>query len=361
MWLDNFVVGDDIGAALKLAEETWRPKYNAFEAIVAEEKKKRGLEKAKEKKERCDIEITHIRVVFVFLYSGGLRLCVRRRAKLQEGVEENISRKGMRLTGGSVGSPFFLCCLCSVPFGCSFGPVFVDCPARSHRQRRWCFQSCGRKKPPPSLFFFLGSAQGVACRVVEAARRKNGPGHLKDCASLSRVTVRCDNITAFPSPSSASFRLLPLLFSSPLHSLLPPPLTHIAAPAPLCFVSTSFQRTILRPRKLFTAARTGREATVPSKMLTASRFLADKTRPYLPAAAVPALDSAAENPVAVVATVLVRGVGMWRQSKLQCARVFWLVVWSVHGKRSGLKTIGFGVLQRNRTSCAMPAGGVRNI
>lgn len=52
MWLDNFVVGDDISAALKLAEETWRPKFNAFEATVAAEKEAKKLEKEVKKKEK---------------------------------------------------------------------------------------------------------------------------------------------------------------------------------------------------------------------------------------------------------------------------------------------------------------------
>lgn len=50
--MDNFVIGDDIGAALKLAEETWRPKLNAYEAVAAAEKKEKESEKAKKKKER---------------------------------------------------------------------------------------------------------------------------------------------------------------------------------------------------------------------------------------------------------------------------------------------------------------------
>lgn len=43
-----------------------------------------------------------------------------------------------------------------------------------------------------------------------------------------------------------------------------------------------------------------------SNMVTTSRLLADKARPYVPAAAAPALDAAAENPIAVVGTMLVR-------------------------------------------------------
>lgn len=50
--MDNFVVGDDIGAALRLAEETWRPKFDAFEAIAAVEKKKKEQERARQRKER---------------------------------------------------------------------------------------------------------------------------------------------------------------------------------------------------------------------------------------------------------------------------------------------------------------------
>lgn len=52
VWLDNFVVGDDIGAALRLAEETWRPKFDAFESIAAADKEKKDREMAKKKKER---------------------------------------------------------------------------------------------------------------------------------------------------------------------------------------------------------------------------------------------------------------------------------------------------------------------
>lgn len=44
------MVGDDIGAALKLAEETWRPKFKAYEVIAAAEKK----EKDKKKKNKKD-------------------------------------------------------------------------------------------------------------------------------------------------------------------------------------------------------------------------------------------------------------------------------------------------------------------
>lgn len=51
IWLDNFVVGDDIAAALKLAETTWRPKFDAWEAVAAAEKRQKELEQAKQK--RC--------------------------------------------------------------------------------------------------------------------------------------------------------------------------------------------------------------------------------------------------------------------------------------------------------------------
>lgn len=51
-----------------------------------------------------------------------------------------------------------------------------------------------------------------------------------------------------------------------------------------------------------------RNALVPSAILSGSRVLADKARPFLPDAAVPALDAVAENPVAVITTMLVSGV-----------------------------------------------------
>ena len=64
VWLDNFAVGDDINAALKLAEDTWRPKFVAHEAVVAAEKKKKKekedkLAEKKKKKNKCD----HVLVV----------------------------------------------------------------------------------------------------------------------------------------------------------------------------------------------------------------------------------------------------------------------------------------------------------
>eukprot|EP00904_Undaria_pinnatifida_P004761 jgi/Undpi1/14286/HiC_scaffold_9.g03935.m1 len=54
VWLDNFAVGDDINAALKLAEDTWRPKFVAHEAVVAAEKKqkKEKEDKLAEKKKK---------------------------------------------------------------------------------------------------------------------------------------------------------------------------------------------------------------------------------------------------------------------------------------------------------------------
>lgn len=50
--MDNFVVGDDIGEALKLGEQTWRPKFNIHEAKAAEEKKKLDEKKAAAKKKK---------------------------------------------------------------------------------------------------------------------------------------------------------------------------------------------------------------------------------------------------------------------------------------------------------------------
>lgn len=52
VWLDNFVVGDDIDAALKLAEETWRPKFEAHEAVAAAKKNEKAEKTAK--KERAE-------------------------------------------------------------------------------------------------------------------------------------------------------------------------------------------------------------------------------------------------------------------------------------------------------------------
>ena len=43
------MVGDDVGAALELAEATWRPKFKAYEAVAAEEKKKKDAKKDKKK------------------------------------------------------------------------------------------------------------------------------------------------------------------------------------------------------------------------------------------------------------------------------------------------------------------------
>lgn len=50
--MDNFVVGHDISAALSLAEETWRPKFEAYEAKAAVEKKAQEEEKAKKKQKQ---------------------------------------------------------------------------------------------------------------------------------------------------------------------------------------------------------------------------------------------------------------------------------------------------------------------
>lgn len=53
MWLDNFVIGHDVGDALSLAEQTWRPKFKAFEAVKAAEKKQKERERADKRRERC--------------------------------------------------------------------------------------------------------------------------------------------------------------------------------------------------------------------------------------------------------------------------------------------------------------------
>lgn len=50
--MDNFVVGDDIAAALRLAESTWRPKFRAFEAAAEAERKKKDSETGKMTKDR---------------------------------------------------------------------------------------------------------------------------------------------------------------------------------------------------------------------------------------------------------------------------------------------------------------------
>ncbi|CAM9538375.1 unnamed protein product, partial [Discosporangium mesarthrocarpum] len=39
IWMDNFVVGDDIDAALRFAGETWRPKFDLRKAEESEAKK----------------------------------------------------------------------------------------------------------------------------------------------------------------------------------------------------------------------------------------------------------------------------------------------------------------------------------
>ncbi|CAM9582776.1 unnamed protein product [Ectocarpus sp. 4 AP-2014] len=52
VWLDNFVIGHDIGDALSLAEQTWRPKFKAFEAVKAAEKKQKERERADKRRER---------------------------------------------------------------------------------------------------------------------------------------------------------------------------------------------------------------------------------------------------------------------------------------------------------------------
>lgn len=44
-------MGDDIAAALKLAETTWRPKFDAWEAVAAAERKQKERDAAKQK--RC--------------------------------------------------------------------------------------------------------------------------------------------------------------------------------------------------------------------------------------------------------------------------------------------------------------------
>lgn len=45
-------MGDDISAALALAESTWRQKFDAFEAVAAAERKRKDAEKAKMNKDR---------------------------------------------------------------------------------------------------------------------------------------------------------------------------------------------------------------------------------------------------------------------------------------------------------------------
>lgn len=67
------------------------------------------------------------------------------------------------------------------------------------------------------------------------------------------------------------------------------------------------RRVTMHPALLF-FFRDANEAIVSwnSKLATTSRLLADKARPYVPAAAAPALDAAAENPIAVVGTMVVR-------------------------------------------------------
>lgn len=52
IWLDNFVVGDDVAEALKLAESTWRPKLEAWEAVAAAEKRQKEQDTVNQ--ERCD-------------------------------------------------------------------------------------------------------------------------------------------------------------------------------------------------------------------------------------------------------------------------------------------------------------------
>eukprot|EP00752_Nemacystus_decipiens_P005999 g5417.t1 len=50
IWLDNFVVGDDIAAALRLAETTWRPKFEAWEANAAAEQRQKQRDMAAQKR-----------------------------------------------------------------------------------------------------------------------------------------------------------------------------------------------------------------------------------------------------------------------------------------------------------------------
>lgn len=50
--MDNFVVGDDIAAALGLAEKTWRPKLVAYEAKMAADKNIKDKDQAQKKKKQ---------------------------------------------------------------------------------------------------------------------------------------------------------------------------------------------------------------------------------------------------------------------------------------------------------------------
>lgn len=62
-----------------------------------------------------------------------------------------------------------------------------------------------------------------------------------------------------------------------------------------------FAPTVVFCDRLFLA----RDAVLPSAILSTSRLLADKARPFLPAAAAPALEAASENPVAAITTIVV--------------------------------------------------------
>lgn len=54
-----------------------------------------------------------------------------------------------------------------------------------------------------------------------------------------------------------------------------------------------------------------RDAALPSKLESASKFIVGKTRPYLPASVTPALDKVEQSPMAFIATLLVNSAAIF--------------------------------------------------